>query len=169
MTQNNLKAELRSLVLQYGFEQVHKHLHNIQTSKPELIQCRQPLMTPPGIENTRTGTRKPKITAPAYVAKMQLPFEKGQTVAVIASKFQEKAFLPTFRDIEHFCQVYDVDVPASRSRANAVPRIFKFIASMDTNDVQRIIAEDMFSGPSRLGPIADAIRSNGRARMSAPK
>lgn len=169
MTQNNLEARLRALVLEYGFEQVHKHLHDIQTFKPDLMQSQQSLVPSNEKENIQTSSRKPKVTAPEYIAKMQLLPEKERTVAEIADKFQEKTFLPTFRDIEHFCEANSIDVPASRARASAVPRIFKFIASMEVDDIQNMLNEGMFSGPSRLGPIADAIRRNGRARATSSK
>ena len=84
-------------------------------------------------------------------------------VVELAGRFQDKSFLPTFGDIANFCHFYQIDKPASKSRASAIPRVFKFIASMEADDVRIILDQGMFSGPSRLGPIADAIRRNGRA------
>ena len=163
MTQAKLKDALRSMIKKYGLEQVYEHLHEIQAAEPYL---KQPLHQPTpsnGSHDKQKVTRKPKPTAPQYVAKMGLPYEKEQPVAHLAGRFQEKSFLPTFGDIANFCQIYGIDVPASNSRASAIPRVFKFIASMETDDIRRILDEGMFSGPSRLGPIADAIRRNGRA------
>ena len=89
--------------------------------------------------------------------------EKRPALLELAKRFQDKSFLPTFGDIRNFCQAYGIDVPASGSRASAIPRVFKFIAAMDGGEVQRIVDHWLFSGPARLGPIADAIRKNGRA------
>ena len=96
---------------------------------------------------------------------MDCDLEKSPASALLelAKRFQDKTFLPTFGDIRNFCQVYGIDVPASKSRASAVPRVFKFIAKMDSSEIQRIVDDRLFSGPARLGPIADAIRKNGRA------
>ena len=99
-----------------------------------------------------------------HVAKMGLPAEKGPAVAELAKRFEDKAFLPTFGDIANFCRIYGIEEPASRSRASAIPRVFKFIASMEADDIQRLVDLRHFSGPARLGPIADAIRNSGRAR-----
>ena len=85
----------------------------------------------------------------------------------LAQRFHSKSFLPTFGDIANFCQTYNIDVPASKSRASAIPRVFKFIAAMEADEIQRMLDEGMFSGPARLGPIADAIRRNGRGRATA--
>ena len=101
--------------------------------------------------------------APEYVANMDYDPEKRPALLELAKRFQDKSFLPTFGDIRNFCQTYGIDVPASGSRASAIPRVFRFIATMDGGKVQRIVDDWLFSGPARLGPIADAIRKNGRA------
>ena len=167
MTQTNLKVALRDMVLEHGFEQVYDELHKIQVAEPDLRRAlRSSELSSRGTDTLKVG-RKPKITAPQYVAKMGLPFGKEQAVTELAGRFQEKLFLPTFGDIANFCQAYSIEVPASRTRASAIPRVFKFIASMEVDDIRRLLSEGMFSGPSRLGPIADAIRRNGRASTGA--
>ena len=95
---------------------------------------------------------------------MELASDKQATVCALAERFERKDFLPTFGDIRNFCEVYSIDVPASKTRASAITRVFKFLANeMEADEVQRILDYELFSGPSRLGPIADAIRRNGRA------
>ena len=90
---------------------------------------------------------------------MELPSDKLSAMTELAERFQRKSFLPTFGEIINFCQIYDFEAPASKGRANAIPKVFKLIAGMETEEVQRILDDGMFSGPSRLGPIADAIRN----------
>ena len=167
MTQANLRDTLRSMVLEHGFEQVDESLREIGLSERRLERPKQKT----GLSNwgavMEASKGRPKATAPQYVAKMELPSGKGPLVVELAEKFQDKSFLPTFGDIANFCQIYGIDEPTSKSRASAIPRVFKFIAAMEAAEVQRIIDEGMFSGPSRLGPIADAIRRNGRASTTA--
>ena len=103
-----------------------------------------------------------RIYLPEYVAKMDLPSEKKRGMAELAKRFEEKAFLPSFGDIRKFCRIYRIVEPASKSRVSALPRVFKFIATLETSDIQRILDDGLFSGPSRLGPIADAILRHGR-------
>ena len=111
--------------------------------------------------------RRSKVTAPEHVAKMDLPPETAQPVVELAARFERKTFLPTFGDIRHFCHTYGIDEPASKSRASAIPRVFKAIAAMEAEDIQRMLDDGMFSGPSRLAPIADAIRRSSKARSQA--
>ncbi len=169
MPPSHLKDALRSLVLEYGFAQVAGSLREIDVyeSGLEHEDSRQGTikLAKSGISEARKA--KPKPTARQYISSMELPLDKEALLVDLAARFQEKSFLPTFGDIANFCLVYGIDEPKSRARASAVPRIFKFIASMEASDIRRILNERMFSGPSRLGPIADAIQQSGKARAAA--
>ena len=61
-----------------------------------------------------------------------------------------------------FCEVYGIEEPNSKPRVNGILRIFKFLATMDAADVEKILNDRMFSRPAKLGPIADAIRGKSR-------
>lgn len=166
MTQARLEGVLRSMVRRYGFEQVNESLQEIGNSESYPEKPNYKAISPTKLVEAQTNKRNPRITAPQYVAKMDLPPDKMASVVELARRFAQKSFLPTTGDIANFCQIYRLDKPASKSRASAIPRIFKFIASMEGDEIQRILNEGMFSGPSRLGPIADAIRRNGRANLA---
>ncbi len=161
MTQATLEKALRAMVEQYGFEQVERSLQEVGISgkQPKGSQSDLRLHSKSGVA---------KATATDYVVKMNLPSERLGAVAVLAERFKDKSFLPSFADIGNFCRAYGIDEPASKSRASAIPRVFKFIATMEPEEVQRILDDGLFSGPSRLGPIADAIRRNGRASRQSP-
>lgn len=164
MTGDRLAASLRELVQEHGLEQVSRSLHEIggldgppQDAVPSTGRRAQRAVV-------RRGQQKRAATALERVEKMDLPRETAESVTELARRFDEKSFMPTFGDIARFCQVYDVDEPSSKSRASAIPRVFRAIAAMDAEDVQMLLDYGAFSGPSRLGPIADAIaRSRARA------
>ena len=160
MSDNKLETALRSLVRRYGIEQVDRFLHEIRLSEH---QCEDG-SSHAKKRKSRTATKKRHaVSAPEFVAKMDQHSDKTPVLAELAKRFQEKSFLPTFGDIRNFCQVYGIEEPASSSRLSAIPRVFKFMATMDNEEIQEILDGGMFSGPSRLGPVADAIRENGRA------
>ena len=110
------------------------------------------------------GTRRRAATAMERVEKMDLPSETADSVVQLAKRFDEKSFMPTFGDIAQFCRVYDVEEPASKSRASAISRVFSTLAAMDAEDLQILLDYGAFSGPARLGPISDAIARHSRAR-----
>ena len=82
-----------------------------------------------------------------------------------ARRFEDKSFLPGVADIREFCRVYGVDPGKSVPRTGAIPRIFTFLAAMDADRVSRMLDEGAFSGPARLGSIADAIRNRSTGRL----
>ena len=163
MSKAKLKDTLRLIVRQYGFEQVGRSLREIRLADRQLKSSKQSKVLSNNKAVTKSPKKRAKVNAPEYVAKMELSTEKEPMAVELAKRFENKAFLPTFGDIRNFCQIYGIDEPASKSRTSAIPRVFKFIATMETDEIQRILDDGMFSGPSRLGPIADAIRRNGRA------
>ena len=159
MTNRNLTEALLLMVKEHGLEQVQRQLDELRTleqSRDEANVEFPPLATNP------PRKRRPKLTATRHVTNLKLTAEKEGPIAELAKRFDSKSFLPAFGDIRHFCDIYGVDTPASRTRISAIPRVFKRIATLEAADIQRIIDEGHFSGPSRLGPIADAIRRNGR-------
>lgn len=168
MPDPKLQAELRSMINQYGFKQVDRSLRQLRLSISKLEASKRQKASSDAGMRKKPSKNQTKVNAQEYVAKMELPAEKKSVMTELARRFQEKAFLPAFGDIRNFCQVYGIDEPASKSRANAIPRVFKFIVAMETNELQSILNNGMFSGPSRLGPIADAIRHYGRSAPQAP-
>jgi len=163
---DQLAESLRSLVHQYGFRQVSQALDKIQSPEPSGSHELPTSEPPRGRQAGVPKGQRVKLTASRHVAKLELPSGKLAPVAELARRFDEKAFLPSFGDIAHFCESYGVDEPSSKSRASAIPRIFKAIAEMEIKEIQRIVDDGMFSGPSRLGPIADAIRNRAKVRAA---
>lgn len=149
MTISRLKPALRALVREYGLGTVLKSLGEIADVKRGEVQ-------------KRDRRRKPRLTATEYVEKMALPGEKADVVTELAERFENKEFLPTFRSLVEFCRTYDIEAPASTSRVGAIPRIFRFMSDMEVVEIKRIRDEGVFSGPSKLRPISDAIRNYSR-------
>ena len=77
-------------------------------------------------------------------------------------EFEQRVFLSTLNDIRNFCEAYGIEEPRSKSRASGIPRVFKFLVTMDVADVERMLDDRMFSGPAQLGPIADPIRGKAK-------
>lgn len=154
-----LKDMLCLMVGRHGPEQVARALREVVSAH----RRKNPNKAKASPKNSaKTKPVKKKTTAPEYVEKMDLPSEKKRVMAELAKRFEKKAFLPSFGDIREFCLIYRIVEPASKSRVSALPRVFKFIATMETSKIQMILDDGMFSGPARLGPIADAIMRNGR-------
>ncbi len=163
MNEAKLKDTLRSLIHRYGFERVNRSLHRIGSSEYRRKSTAKGKEPPAKTAQTKSRKKKAKTSASEYVAKLDVPAGKKPVVIELAKRFEDKSFLPSLGDVREFFRVYGITEPVPKSRASAVPKVFKFIAKMETNEVQGILENGMFSGPSRLGPIADAILRRGDA------
>ena len=63
-------------------------------------------------------------------------------------------FLSTLDDIRNFCEAYGIEESRSKSLASGIPKVFKFLVTMDVADVERMLDDRMFSGPAQLGVVA---------------
>ena len=164
MTRDRLVASLRELVREHGFERVSRSLRELDGLGSDAQGTKPGAGSQPQPGAGTRGKRKPAATALERVEKMDLPSETADVVLQLAKRFDEKSFMPTFGDIAHFCRVYDVDEPASKSRAAAVSRVFGTIAAMSAEDIQILVDYGAFSGPARLGPISEAITRRSRTQ-----
>ena len=166
MTADPLVTSLRELVREHGLDQVTRSLNEIR-STPAVDSARAERTAGPAGQMVPANRSRKRRTATALeqVTRLEMSEEKSEAVVELARRFDKKSLMPTFGDIARFCRLYDVSEPASKSRASAIPRVFQAIASMEVEDIQRMLDDGMFSGPSRLGPIADAIGRNSRSRV----
>ncbi len=164
MTGDRLVASLRELVREHGLEQVSRSLRELDGLGSDVRGAKPVVGRQPRRGTGTRGKRKPAAAAVARVEKMDLPSETADSVLQLAKRIDEKSFMPTFGDISHFCRVYDVDGPASKSRASAISRVFGTIAAMSAEDIQMLVDYGAFSGPARLGPISDAIARRSRTQ-----
>ena len=98
---------------------------------------------------------------------LEVPAERGAVLRRAAEEFEQRVFLSTLNNIRNFCEAYGIEEPRSKSRASGIPRVFKFLVTMDVADVERMLDDRMFSGPSQFGPIADAIRGKAKEYRDA--
>lgn len=161
MKDSDLKNDLRLLVDRYGIDRVNREMQTIASSgKRMTVKSRKPLRESGTQGNVKR--KSSKVTAVEYVSRMDVAAERRVPMLELAKRFEERSFLPTYADIQDFCRIYGIEELASKTRANVIPRVFKFLATMEVHGLQRLLDENAFSGPARLGPIADAIRRHGR-------
>lgn len=155
MPQHDLTETLQVLVRRHGMSSVLHSLADIQASPKPLIASSSP---------KRARNAANKSSAVDYVARMTLPPDKAEIMSRAAQRFEAGGFLSTIADIREFCRIHGVELGKSNSRASTIPRVFTFLAAMDSAGVAQVLEEGAFSGPTRLAPIADAIRSRSASR-----
>ena len=142
------------MVQQHGFGHVAQVLEDIGRAGTGRNQV------PKSKNSAESKSTSPKSrpTASVYAAKLELPLEKRRMIAELAYRFEVKTFVPTIGDVRNFFVFYGIDGGRLKSRAAAMVRVFKILANMDKEEIKRILDDQLFSGPARMEPIADAIR-----------
>ena len=79
---------------------------------------------------------------------LEVPTERGAVLRRAAEEFQQRVFLSTLNDIRNFCEAHGIEEPRSKSRGSGIPRVFKFLVTMDVAGVERMLDDRMFSGPA---------------------
>lgn len=155
MSQRDLTQTLQELVRRHGISLVLHSLADIQGASDQHSSS---------LTRKRTYNTGSKLSAVDYVNKMTLPQEKAEIMVRAAQRFEEGGFLSSIADIREFCRIHNVELGKSASRASSVPRVFTFLAAMDTAEITKLLDEGAFSGPTRLAPLADAIRNRSAVR-----
>ena len=160
MAQRDLTETLQGLVRRHGISSVLHSLADIQAAPDQHFS----------LSRKRTHNAGSKSSAVDYVDKKTLPQEKAEVMMCAAQRFEDGGFLPNIADIREFCRINNIELGKSVSRASSIPRVFTFLAAMDSAEITKLLDEGAFSGPTRLAPIADAIRNRsgrpGRSRLS---
>ena len=157
MTQPDLTETLQGLVRRHGISSVLHSLADIQTA---------PNQHSSSLSRKPTYNAESKSLAIDYVEKMTLPHEKSEAMMRAAQRFEDGKLLPSIADIREFCRIHSIKLGKSSSRSSSIPRVFTFLAVMDTAGITKLLDEGEFSGPTRLAPIADAIRNRSAVRSS---
>ena len=122
MKDPGLKTKLLSLVDRYGVERVSREVDRIAVSVRRAADGKHDLDR----AARENGRQRPRTTTPEYVGKMDISPDRRTAMLALAARFDEKSFLPAWADIRHFCEMYGIEAPASKSRAGAIPKVFSF-------------------------------------------
>lgn len=166
--EKSLNDALRAMVLEYGVDKVERALVQIRKG-PMGRRGHDGRSAGPSSQKPKLDTekqKKAKVTARGYVSKLEVDREVRVPLEEVASQYESKSFLPTVGEIRNFCAIHGIEVPASLSRAAAIPRIFKHLSQLAPQEIRSVLQSSAFSGPTRLAPIADAIRRSSEQRAS---
>lgn len=163
---SKIHAQLRAMVRRYGFESVERVLREIERSRERDHAPDKRIAARSSAPKGR-GPKRRRLAATDRVWKMDLPKERRTVLMEAAELFDRKLFVPSIGDVRNFWLSHGVEDPPPPSRAAAAPRRFAFLATMDMGELRKIVYHGHYSGPARMGPIADAIRDFGREHVRA--
>lgn len=152
-----LRSLLGTLVGEWGYVEVRRILCELEPTD------RVPFDTSTG--NDQRGARKrEKPTARVLAERVSLPPEQKRFIQILAEKFDAKLFLPSSGDIRYFFEVHGQTEPPTKQRIEAFRKILKLLSAMPESALRRMVEDEAHSGPSRLGPLSEAMRGVGEQR-----
>jgi hypothetical protein len=151
---------VRMLVEEWGYDEVQRALAQLSEmgggTAPEERAARQP-------SSKREGSRSKKLTAVEQVARLSIPDRERETLLGIAAKFDQKEFLPRVVDIREFLAMRGEDSSGVKDRLDGFRRLLRSLSKLPSDKLEGLMSSARYSGPARLGPLSDAIRSTGEA------
>ncbi|MGJ5083887.1 hypothetical protein [Bradyrhizobium sp. HKCCYLS3013] len=146
------------VVRSWGWKAVIEELQRIYVSDFEVASNELQELKP-----RRADTRKPK-NAVQQVNDIEVAGERKSILLAIAAKFEERAFLPSLSSIREFLAMRGLVGFSFRDRSTGFRLLLDVLKEAPLDDLRDLLGSAAFSGPSRLAPLAEAIRAAGRAR-----
>ena len=159
-----LQTLLAAMVDEWGFERVRNRLEVVQSTDGKRAGVSEASVgQAQSNKHRQRSTEKP--TAVAMAAKVSLPPKQKELIQKLAERFDDKRFLPTSGDIRYFFEVHGGVVPSSKQRGEAFRKVLSLLSALPEAELLKIVDSDAHSGPSKLGPLSDALRTAGELRV----
>ncbi len=151
MSDQLMQLEVRLLLLKHGRQKVLRALGQLSDQSPDQIEQQIQAME----EKRRSRRTKPTV------AEMAAKEAKGreeieEPLRTLAVAFENKTFMPQLRDIQRFLDQVAPTVKL-RSRKAAAPALFRALAKLPKEELDRLAAADDAPGESDYALLARAI------------
>ena len=113
------------------------------------------------------GETRRDNSATGYAVKFAAGTENKDLIVQLANRFDAKTFLPTLRDVSMFLSKRGAEGLHFKSRSDSFRKVFDVLAASSRDTLQKIVNEGVYFGPSRLGPLSDAIKATGESIRGA--
>lgn len=145
---------LRVLVRRWGYHYVFSRLGALKGSDTS------PGESGAGSDN---GSKRRRLTPSDYIERIDVSSPKKNVLLQLARKFENREFLPTLGHIKDFLGTRNVHMDSLRGRSDAFVKIAEILVGLPEDNLQTMLNDENYSGPSRLGPLSDAIKARGAA------
>jgi hypothetical protein len=144
---------LQTLVDEWGHEEVASALASTAASSNDPLLGRA--------ESSQVRKKKAKPSATEQVARAALGGEEGEALLQLATRYDQKLFLPSPADVREFLIMMGERPIAMKDRSEAFRVLLRSLVQLPVERLQRLAQTALHSGPSELGPLSDAIAAAG--------
>lgn len=100
---------------------------------------------------------KPSESGPTIEALLAQYPNKRKYLEILFTRFQNKTFLPEFRQIKQFFERRTADIGQVKSRTKAMSKLFKLLGSLEESELATLCQDSEKGEQSSLGIISDEI------------
>ena len=152
-----LDLELRLLIVRHGKAQVSEALSAIDEVDLDAIDSGIKVYE----DEDNTWKNKPQRRPRKSIEEMMRDvkpdsLDAERLIRKLVIAYENKEFLPQFRDVRRFLESRRIQVEKFRSRAAALPVVLSVLAELQTDHLQELDANRLV-GESDLGIISDQI------------
>lgn len=145
-----LTSILRALVKEWGHEEVASTLSNL-ASENHLSERSDSRGRPP------RRSRNDSKTAVAQVERAKATDPVRHLLLDLASRYDRNEFLPSTADTRELLFMIGIEPEPIKDRSQAFRRLLEALLPLSPEKIEQIARSGRHSGPSRLGPLSDAI------------
>lgn len=158
-----LRSLLGALVERWGSASVFQALTQLAEGGGAQRDGRQVQPAKRKAAKVKLGAPAEKRSSAAYVVRLDLPERRRALLLDMATLFDRRELLPTAADVRNFVQMRSGRHVDIKQRSDAFRRLVDVALDMPEEQLERLVKGGGHGGPSRLGPLSDAIKMAGEA------
>lgn len=158
-----LRSLLVALVERWGSASVFQALTQLAEGGGTQADGRQVQPAKRKAAKVKLGAPAEKRSSVAYVVRLNLPERRRALLLDMATLFDRRELLPTAADVRNFVQMRSGRRVDIKQRSDAFRRLVDVALDMPEDQLERLVKGGGHGGPSRLGPLSDAIKMAGEA------
>jgi hypothetical protein len=151
-----LMSLLTPLLREWGYDVVRQCLADLHAGQASGGTSRAPHERKPLKEYRR-------LSALEMVERLDSPIARNESLLSLASRFDEKKFLPTSSDVRHFLEMRGRDPGPIKQRQDSFRKVLDVMVGMSDDELMMFRTSGTHAGPTQLGPLSDAIKATSAA------
>jgi hypothetical protein len=105
--------------------------------------------------------RSGRPTAINLLESIDLESDRKRPLSILATRFDNKDFLPSIADVREFIIMAGERPPAMKNRQDSFRNLLRVLLRFSPDRLQQVAEAASHAGPAQLGPISDAIAAAG--------
>lgn len=158
-----LMTLLAPLLREWGYDTVLQCLAEVQAEQAKEDISLALYKRKPAKEHRRPN-------AVEMVERLDVVADRKDPLRVLAARFDAKTFLPTASDVRHFFEMRGQNPGPVKQRQDSFRKVLDVLLNMADDEMMLLQESDTHAGPTRLGPLSDAIKATSAAvRATEPE